>query len=113
MNKLFININMGTLNEKDFEKALGNDQITGKYISRELWVLDYTFEKYTFKDMELIKGSLTCSIFKNCEFTNATFESVHLDECEFKNCEFTNTLFKKCSTNGTKFENCISAPTIT
>ncbi|MBL4694431.1 pentapeptide repeat-containing protein [Candidatus Gracilibacteria bacterium] len=100
------------LDEKDFEQALLSNYITGKYISKQKWVIDDIFEKYTFENLELIKGSFTCSLFQNCTFVNIVFEEIHLDECDFKNCNFQNVIFKNCTTENIQFINCIDMPKI-
>lgn len=103
---------MKQFDEKDFEQALNSHYITGKYISKKNWVIDCLFEKYTFENLELVKGSFTCSLFQNCKFINVIFESVHLDECNFKNCHFENTIFKNCTAEGIQFINCTNMPKI-
>ncbi len=103
---------MKELDEKDFEQAISNHHVTGKYTSKRKWVVDDIFENYTFKNLVLIKGSFSCSLFKNCTFINVFFESVHLDECDFKNCNFNNVTFKNCTTEGTEFTNCNNMPQI-
>ncbi len=88
----------------------GKPSITGEFYLNEGDILDSLWKGGKFTDVRIAGGSMNCSLFENCTFTNTTFENIYLEHVDFVRCHFENFKIINCTREGMEMRECTGSP---